>query len=92
MDKVSFYINNISTDLITAFNSSPNTPVIATGFVSGNALGQFWIEKDENGFPVLCTYSALLTNNTLDLTDGNGNNPYTVQGSFFIKHPIHAPK
>jgi len=93
MNKVSFFIHNITSDLITALNASaPLSPVVAKDYVYNNTLGQFWIEQDENGFPVFCTYGTLFTNNILSLTDNNGNNPYNIEGKFYKDHPIHAPK
>ncbi len=92
MNKVSFFIEVIDTDLIVAINGNAVSPVTAKNWICSNPLGRWWSELDENGFAVLCTYSELFINNTLSLTDQNGNNPYTVEGSYFIKHPIHAPK
>ncbi len=92
MNKVSFFIQNIDTDLLIAINGNNNSPDTIREWICAHPMGQYWSELDENGFPVFCMYSQLFINNTCSLTDGSGNNPYTVEGTYFIKHPIHAPK
>jgi hypothetical protein len=93
MFKAAYKFNSPLTDLITAVFGNSVTPQDAPTYVATN-IGTWWIEMDCNGDLYLCTWCTLFTTNEIDLTDAQGQNPYTIQPSEFVggRPPvIHKP-
>lgn len=84
MGKVFFSFLDISADTISAVNNlSLNPPVTAAAWVGQNPLGNWWIELDGNGTPVLCTYAAELTPMVISASNA-GFGAYTMTAQDFI--------
>lgn len=93
MQNVYIVFKNVYTDKITHLDGSAlSVPMTALEFVCSNQLGQYWIQKDTAGVPVLCTCVPMFESTTITVTDAQGNNPYTSEaGIFGGGHPPHRP-
>lgn len=87
MEKVAHLINSLS-DLIVADETGQITPITPVALCAANP-GIWWIEPDRNGEPWLCRYAVPGVMTLVDVTNSQGQLPYTSKAQSFVGgHPI----
>ena len=81
LQKVCYGINDIDNDVIVFIGNTPVSGILAKD-LARNSNGDYWLEKDRNNVPVLCTYAEIFS--TAELTLNDGVNNYTVVAVDFI--------
>lgn len=89
MQKVSISIKNLAVDKIVSIDGSTlQAPILAKDYIYDDPQPNFWIEKDNGGYPALCTNLPDTTDMVLVMRETLGDTYEAHRCDFVGGRPI----